>query len=445
MTPAGRFPKPPANAPFLPDLSEGAEAGVYLALLELIDEGLIITGDEIIFDANSAACRLLERDYRELAGQALSGLFASEEAFLQARETLLIRGEHRILQRVALPGGRSRDLQIVSAPRLRSGVHALILSAAPATPQPAGAADAAPAPPRSAGHLDPAPLRTRRFRRRRRAALPPLAAPGAPASAAAGLRSALGDDGLRMHFQALIDARSGQVCGSEALLRWRHPQLGLLPFGRFKAAISDPELLSDLGDWVLWNACAAARAWPQHRPGHARVRLTVNVAPEQLGNGDFAARVRAALEFGGLAAESLELDLDEDVLAADRTWLEPKLQALDALGVRLAIDDYGRGLSSIAQLRRHPVRALKLDPALVAGVGCSEDSEAIVEAIVNMAAVLGLEVFARGVEDEGQQAFLCALGCHLQQGPLFGPPLPADEFARYLATRFQAGPGEPPH
>lgn len=445
MTPAGRSPDPSANEPFLPDLSEGAETGVYLALLELIDEGLIITGDEIVFDANSAACRLLEREYRELAGQPLSRLFPDEAAFLHAREALLIRGERRSLQRLALPDGSCRELQVICAPRLRPGVHALILSPVSGAPDamPFIQASAAEADPTAgdtsapttpfASHLDAAQRRTRRYGQAKRTPRAPRPATQASASVTAGLRNALQHDGLQLHFQPLIDVRNGEVHGAEALLRWRHPQLGLLPFGRFKAAIADASLLSGLGDWALWKACAAARAWPQARSGRTPARLTVNVAAEQLAAEDFAARVRAALESGGLSPENLELDLDEGVLVADRGWLGPKLQALAELGVRLAIDDYGRGLSSIPQLRRYPLRAIKLDPALVAGVGRSEESEAIVEAIANMATVLGLEVFARGVEDAAQQAFLRALGCHLQQGPLYGLPMTADEFARYLA------------
>jgi len=129
MNPAGHHRgKENPEEPFVPDLSEGAETGVYLALLELLDEGLIVTGDEVIIDANSAACRLLERDYRQIAGQPLSELFLSERAFLDARARLFIQGEMRGSLRVALPGGRHRDFRFVAAARLRPGIHALILS-----------------------------------------------------------------------------------------------------------------------------------------------------------------------------------------------------------------------------------------------------------------------------------------------------------------------------
>jgi len=130
----------------------------------------------------------------------------------------------------------------------------------------------------------------------------------------------------------------------------------------------------------------------------------------------------------------LELDLDEKVLALDSPTLAATLERIAATGVRLSIDDFGRGLSSIPRLRRYPLAALKLDPELVRGVGRSEDSEAIVEAVGALAGTLGLEIYARGVEHRGQQAFLCALDCHLQQGPLFGRPLAAREFAASIAA-----------
>ena len=179
------------------------------------------------------------------------------------------------------------------------------------------------------------------------------------------------------------------------------------------------------------TACRHAADWPPAKDG-GRLRLTVNVSVEQLIRGDFAARVATSLRSAGLKPDRLELDLDERVLALDSPALAGTLGRIAAAGVRLSIDDFGRGLSSIPRLRRYPLAALKLDPELVRGVGRSEDSEAIVEAVGALAGTLGLEIYARGVEHRGQQAFLCALDCHLQQGPLFGRPLAAREFADRL-------------
>ena len=442
--PPGTPPDPGAPHPaeaFIPDLSEGAETGVSLALLELLDEGLIITGDEIILDANSAACRLLDRDYRQIAGRPLAELFPSEEAFLAARARLFIQGERRGALDFALPRHGTTTLDFICAPRLRPGIHAILLSAPPALGQPNRAAAAVPTNalrPSAEGH--PAPQRVVSFDAHDVATpcFRTLAhTPGFGGEyLERGLREALVTDGLALHFQPLVDARSGLICAGEALLRWEHPELGLLPFRSFIGAVNDRQLISEVGDWALETACRTARNWPAIH-GAAGPRLTVNVSTEQLLRGDFVERVAAILHRTDLAPERLELDLDERIFEMDAAGLEATLNELAARRIRLAIDDFGRGLSSIPRLRRYPLKAVKLDPALVSGVGHDEDSEAIVEAISGLAATLGLEIYARGVDKKGQQAFLSALGCHLQQGPLFGPSLTAQAFAAFIARGAQ--------
>lgn len=166
--------------------------------------------------------------------------------------------------------------------------------------------------------------------------------------------------------------------------------------------------------------------------------LTVNIAHGQVVKGDLVERVATALAASGLAAKHLELDFDESILSDDEATIHAILSDLSRLGVQLAIDDFGRGAASIPRLRRYPLAAIKLDPALVRQVGHDEVSESIVEAISSMAGVLGLKVFARGVESAPQQAFLSALGCHLQQGPLFGAPMATDAFATSLVTPLPA-------
>jgi len=161
--------------------------------------------------------------------------------------------------------------------------------------------------------------------------------------------------------------------------------------------------------------------------------VTVNVAIEQIMHGALVQQVITALSESGIEPKRLELDLDEAVLAAPDDNISATLSALASLGVRLAIDDFGHGLNSMLRLKRYPIHALKLAPELVSGVGKDDDSDALVEAIVCMAAPLGLKVLARGVENEAQQSFLLALGCELQQGPLFGAPMADVEFARFLS------------
>lgn len=504
--------QPPAE-PFVADFSEGLETGLYLALLELLDEGLIITGDETVIEANSAACRLLERDYRQIAGKPLANLFPSERAFLDARARLFIQGEMRGMLQVALPGGRHRDLRFVAAARLRPGIHALILSPdliaeaygerrtedplwprlAAALEQPVIVIDerdvvvAANAVALSlleltraqlVGHpvdaciaiewpaVGATPIAHLHRHGQPQAGmlakvlpgpkpdwrvliLPPatsgntLAAP-APATPVAALpedypahvvdaaRHAIEHNLLSVHFQPLVDTRGGAIRGGEALLRWRHPEQGVIPYTQFRNMARDLQLIASMGNWILKTACSRAAAWP--KVGGKLPELTVNVATEQILQGDFAERVRLILAETGFAATRLELDLDEQILNEASPQVLATLQALRALGVKLALDDFGRGAASIPKLKRYPLQALKLDPALVSEVGRQEESEAIVEAITSMAEVLGLEVLARGVESEAQQAFLSALGCHLQQGPLFGPTRSAAAFRTLLGS-----------
>ncbi len=531
-TPQGGKP----SEPFVADFSEGLETGLYLGLLELIDEGLIITGDETILEVNSAACRLLERDYRVLVGCPLSTLFPSEKAFLEARARLLIQGEMRGSLNVSLPGGRHRTMRFIAAARLRPGMHALILSPdylseqTPAQPprrddlwprlaaivnQPVLVVDAEQRisalnaaalrlldgdraaltgqPLANVLRLDWSSAHPEKFVALERVSpdrpsnnaapelqarllngpkpgwhvlvlnapdnlsthtlpAPPAQAPAPRAQTPSGtlrqrntpqhaaitaaVRSALLDNQLELHFQPLMDVRSGQVLAGEALLRWHHPSQGLTPFGRFHELVQDEALIAQLSDWALQQACQLAARWP-HCAAYPK-RLTVNVSASQALRGDLVARVQLALERSDLPAARLVLDLDERVLQADgEEQLARSLATLHGMGVTLAIDDFGRGLSSIPQLKRYPLQALKLHPELVAGVGCDEDSEAVVEAIATMATVLSLEVYARGVESEAQQAFLSALGCHLQQGPLFGPPMDARNFLRNLGEQPQ--------
>lgn len=498
--------------PFVPDLSEGAEAGVYLALLELIDEGLIITGDERIIDANSAACRLLERDYREVAGRPLADLFPNERAFLDARARLLIQGEMRGSLRIALSGGRQRDFRFVAAARLRPGIHALILSPdllSEGAPEHGDQEDPAPAAdnvwPRLAAALaQPVIVIDDRDRisaansaavtelgigraeligqnaatclniRWPDAASPPLATLSAPGQSSALIARVLagpragwrllvlpptlaeqtrhatavalpagahGRGGrlqpliesarLELHFQPLINSRSGAIHAGEALLRWHHPLDGLTPFRRFADVAREQGQLPELGGWALRTACRAAASWPTT---HGRSpTVTVNIAIEQVVHGALVQQVISALSESGLDPQRLELDLDEQVLAVDDDGIAATLQALAALGVHLAIDDFGRGLISILRLKHFPVDALKLDPTLVSTIGKKDESDAMVEAIVCMAAPLGIKVLARGVETEAQQSFLRALGCDLQQGPLFGQPMAEQVFADFLS------------
>lgn len=608
----------PAPESFVADFSEGLETGLYLALLELIDEGLIITGDETILDVNSAACRLLERDYREIAGKPLSTLFPSEKAFLQARERLFIQGEMRGSLQVALPGGRLRSMRFVAAARLRPGIHALILSpdllaeaytattaasapvADPLWPRLAAALEqpvivvdeagrtvaanaaavqtlnlkrsklvgqpltslitiewpqqgkpplarlsgqgfadcqarvlagpkpqwrvlilppaAATSPPadsekkpewpqrdflertfndsplptflcegadlrifavneaavrlygysraelcglsiqalRCAGN-DDQPLREHNLWRHRSRdgrrfeveilAYPinPPGHPGAvalmhdlperpllggrvylPADVASAAAQAIDRQQLLVHFQPLIDIRDGSIRSGEALLRWQHPEIGLLPFGRFMKIAQDDGLMARMGDWVMQTACRHAAQWSEvnhHPPG-----LTVNLAGEQIAAGTLVGRVKKALGDSGLEAHRLELDLHHSVFNQDNALLKTTLSILNSHGIRLAIDDFGEGSFSWAYLQEYPLSAIKLAAALTQPQREGPRNENMIEAMAAIAKAFGLALVARGIDAREQQNFMSAYGCDLQQGPLFGPSMSAEDF-----------------
>ncbi|MDR2015230.1 MAG: EAL domain-containing protein [Azoarcus sp.] len=383
---------------FVPDLSEGAEVGVYLALLELIDEGLIITGDEYIIDANSAACRLLGRSYRQLAGQPLVNLFADGHTFLEARERLLIRGEARGMLRLALPDGRVHDFPYIAAPRLRPGIHAIVLD-----------------------H-------------------------GRLAAEASGWP-------LVLHFQPQIDARSGMLHAGEALLRWQPPGQDSRIFDHFSTmtravAAADAANAGEAGTsaegasgnaeveldaWALAIVCRAATTWPHVRE-HAPV-VSVNISAGQLPGGGLPKLVRTALAVSRLDPRSLELSIDARALLLPEAEIAPALRALAEMRVRLALDNFGRDQSLITQLDRYCFSVLKLDAALVARIGRDDDDTALIETIIRLSAPLGVRVMARGVQSRAQQDFLLALGCDLQQGPFIGVAQDEHIFAGFLSER----------
>ncbi|MDR2261355.1 MAG: EAL domain-containing protein [Azoarcus sp.] len=381
---------------FVPDLSEGTEVGVYLALLELIDEGLIITGDEHIIDANSAACRLLERSYRQLAGQPLASLFANGHAFLGAREKMLIRGEARGVLALLLPDGRVQDFSYIAAPRLRPGIHAIVLDRAQRTDEAA------------AGFSSP---------------------PGCPLA-------------LSLYFQPQIHVRSGNIHAGETLPRWQPAGEAPRAFTHFPA-MANPGARAEekeeggnsrLDAWALAAVCRAASTWP-HTRGHAPV-VSINIAAGQMRGGNLPRHVATALAASRLDPRSLELSIDSRVLALPGNDIASTLQTLADMRVRLALDHFGHSPAPLAQLTRHRFDVLKLDAALAARVGRDDNDTALIEAIVRMTTPLGIQILARGVQSRAQQDFLLALGCELQQGPFIGAARDEHAFAAFLAERF---------
>ncbi len=236
------------------------------------------------------------------------------------------------------------------------------------------------------------------------------------------LRRAIERDQLLLHYQPQIDTRSGSIVGVEALLRWQHPEHGLIPPFRFIPLAEEMGLIGDLGDWVLREACGQIRSYEEQ--GLKLPKIAVNVSALQF-TPKFIERVKEVLRETGVVPSSLELELTEGVVMDDTNASVQALSELKQMGVRLSIDDFGTGYSSLAYLSRFPLDELKIDRSFVIDADKSENNASLVVAIIAMAKSLGLEVVAEGVETHQQYHFLTRNGAHVIQGYLFSEPVTA--------------------
>jgi diguanylate cyclase (GGDEF)-like protein len=243
------------------------------------------------------------------------------------------------------------------------------------------------------------------------------------------LRQAILEGGLELHYQPLVNLRDDRVTGCEALLRWRHPQRGLISPAEFIPVAEETGLINPLGEWVLTAACAEAATWPDD------VKLAVNVSPVQFKSQTLALKVAGALAASGLAANRLELEITEAVLIRDDDAALATLHRLRAVGVRIALDDFGTGYSSLSYLQRFPFDKIKIDRCFIADIAEAGGSSPIVQAVVNIAAARNMTTTAEGVETEQQLDRLRTLGCTEMQGYLFSPARPAAEIRRLLRSR----------
>ncbi len=243
------------------------------------------------------------------------------------------------------------------------------------------------------------------------------------------LRQALARGQLEIHYQPLVDLATDTVAGCEALLRWYHPDRGMISPADFIPVAEDTGLINEIGDWVLKRACAEAAGWPAH------IRLAVNVSPVQFRSKTLALRVATALRDSGLAPDRLELEITEAVLIRDDNEALVILHQLRDLGVRIALDDFGTGYSSLSYLRRFPFDKIKIDRSFVSDIGDAGGSSMIVEAVVNMASACRMSTTAEGVETERQREILRGLGCSEMQGYLFSPAVPASKLQQLLLAK----------
>ncbi|MFT3812003.1 MAG: bifunctional diguanylate cyclase/phosphodiesterase [Acidovorax sp.] len=246
------------------------------------------------------------------------------------------------------------------------------------------------------------------------------------------LRHAVQAGGLRLYLQSQVN-RAGRTIGAEALVRWQHPERGLVPPMDFIPVAEESDLIVALGDWVLAQACAllALPAWRERG-----LSLSVNVSARQFRDAGFVPRLQALLERTGASPARLTLEMTEGLVMDDFDDAVAKMHALAALGVSFALDDFGTGYSSLAYLKRLPIQELKIDKSFVQDVLEDDNDAALVEAIVRVADRFGLRVVAEGVETEGQADFLARHTPHmLYQGYLFGRPRPQEEWLAALTSR----------
>jgi diguanylate cyclase (GGDEF)-like protein len=237
---------------------------------------------------------------------------------------------------------------------------------------------------------------------------------------------------LAVVYQPLYAAATSEPVGVEALLRWNHPKQGVVPPNTFISIAEESGLIHEIGEWILVEACKAATRWPVNR-------VAVNVSPVQFRSSHFAARVLQILADTGLEPSRLELEVTESVLLDVNDLSTATFNALRAAGVHIALDDFGTGYSSLSYLHKYPVDKIKIDRSFVQNIESDVASDAIVQAMVDLARAIGVEVTAEGVEKSEQRDFLVNIGCNQLQGYLLSKPMPAADIDRLLGVGQSAG------
>jgi EAL domain-containing protein (putative c-di-GMP-specific phosphodiesterase class I) len=263
------------------------------------------------------------------------------------------------------------------------------------------------------------------------------AALGHDAAAAAALadelRAGLERGELFLVYQPRVDVATRQVVGAEALLRWNHPRLGVLSPESFLPLADETGLLVPIGAWVLREACAQGKRWLE--AGIRPLTVVVNVTARQLRHGSLAQQVREALASSGLPGESLLIELPETAVRAIPEALEDAMRGVVAAGARLGVDDFGTGYASLPMLQKLHASAVCIDRSLIAGVPHDNEQAALARTLISLARGLGLEVVAKGVENNAQREFLMDAGCRICQGDLFAPAGPVAEIDPFLRER----------
>ena len=247
------------------------------------------------------------------------------------------------------------------------------------------------------------------------------------------LRISLEQRQLSLHYQPQLNSVTNEVFGMEALVRWKHPERGYISPSIFIEIAEETGMISQIGDWVLREACLQNRRWQDQ--GFLPMTVSVNVSARQFRDDGYALSVASALSDTGLSPQYLELELTESMIVQDVNGAVATMKDLAALGVQMAIDDFGTGFSSLSALKRFPVSRLKIDQSFVRGLPFDESDVAIASAVISMAQKLGLKVIAEGVETEAQVEFLQSAGCNDIQGYLISQPVSSDHVHDFLSAR----------
>jgi EAL domain-containing protein (putative c-di-GMP-specific phosphodiesterase class I) len=244
------------------------------------------------------------------------------------------------------------------------------------------------------------------------------------------LHEALALRQFELYYQPKVDTATGAIHGAEALIRWRHPQRGLVAPGEFIPLAEACGLIDSIGEWVVREGCRQARAWQLE--GLPHLRIAVNLSAFQFRHGNLLQVIREALQAADLERRLLEVEITESALMSDPEESVTILEQLSRMGVVVSVDDFGTGYSSMSYLRRFPIDKLKIDRGFIAELISRADDASIVRAIVSLAHSLHLKVVAEGVETEEQLSLLKSLGCDQYQGFCFSPAVPAPQFATLL-------------
>lgn len=255
----------------------------------------------------------------------------------------------------------------------------------------------------------------------------------------ADMRTSIYQENFEVYYQPIVNLGSEQIMGMEALVRWNHPERGLIPPLDFIPVAEETNLILPLGRWIMYEACRQTREWQLEYGLGSKLSITVNISNRQFQDHALCRTVEEILLLSGLPAQSLVLEITESTMLKNTDATIKKLTDLKALGIKLAIDDFGTGYSSLSYLQLFPVDILKIDKSFIDKIALTKEGSAVAKAIITMSDTLQLKTIAEGIESVGQQAELQTLGCELGQGFHFARPLQSAAMGEFLRAAAKVG------